>query len=239
MRCAAVVTGSCCDDDELPFSISVIQQVRNSVCRQAVRLSDNTPRDSQILFEGTHNFRRVQNTVQGWTQLDRLQVCSSNTPKWHTSLQTAPVWFCWGEPSGILGRAAVSSSLCCTNIAKKRSAAICDGQGSRTSKLTPEHSYVNPESHNLQFLSSAEVQTNNTTPELETACEVLWHVTTRVGIQAYWHESRAKFVFPETDMLRLCRDECCVALYLHAPTHNIFAAYVTTLWLARYRSIEL
>lgn len=55
MRCVAVATGSCCDDDEPPFSALVIQQARNSVCRHAVRLSDNTPRDSQILFEGTHN----------------------------------------------------------------------------------------------------------------------------------------------------------------------------------------
>ena len=72
MQCVAVATGSCCDDNELPFSILVMQQARNSIRRRTVRLSDNTPRDSQILFEGTHNFRVVQNTWQGWTQLERI-----------------------------------------------------------------------------------------------------------------------------------------------------------------------
>jgi hypothetical protein len=208
VRCVAAATGSCCNGDELSFSVLFIQQLRKSVCRQAVRLSNNTPRDSKILFEGTHNFRLVQNTVQGWTQLEGLKVCGSNTPKWHTSLRTAPVWSCWGEPSGIPGRDAVSSGLCCTDIAKERSAAICVGQGSRTTKLTPEHSHVNPEYDNFLFLSSyAEVQTRSITPEPEIACEISWHVKTRVGIQAYWHESRTQFVFPETDTLHLCRDE--------------------------------
>ena len=67
----------------------------------------------------------------------------------------------------------MSLGLCCTDIAKESSAAICDGQEARDTKLTPEHSYGNPESHNLQFLSSnAAVQTKSTTPELEIAGEV-------------------------------------------------------------------
>jgi hypothetical protein len=68
----------------------------------------------------------------------------------------------------------VTTGLCCTDIAKEGSAAICDGQGTRTTKLTPEHSYVNPEYHKLLFLSSnAEVQTNSITLEPELAREVL------------------------------------------------------------------
>jgi hypothetical protein len=89
VRFVAVATGSCCDYDELPFSISSFNKyVTRYVDRQF---------DSQTTHHATHmqrNCTRNFRLVQGWTQLERLQVCSSNTSKWHTSLQTAPVWFC-------------------------------------------------------------------------------------------------------------------------------------------------
>jgi len=49
-------------------------------------------------------------------------------------------------------------------------------------------------------------------------------VTTRVGIQAYRHESRAKFVSPETDMLRLCRVNAAWR-YIYTPQHTFVAWY--------------